>query len=514
VTGDPNTVTPVALLGVGAAAPTLRLAASEVAGAWGGGGRGAVAVCDADEDSLTLAWQAAVDALAAAGVSAGALSGLWWGTARPPFAEGPSHAFLSTALGLAPTAAGLLCSGSPHAGMEALLAAWDAVAAGHAEIALVVASDALVPGVGTAGEFSTGAGAAAFVLGPAEGSGAGGNGSGPAARLVGRRSRVMAVVDRYRGDGESATGDVYDGRLFREEVFLPLMTAVGRDLEAVTPAPTAWAMTDPDGKLAPAVAKRLGGPLVSAAVRAVLGDTGAAAALLGVVQGCGSTATPGALGTIGYGGGRATAVVVEVTRAVPGADIAGERLHGGRAVSYIQAIRARGQLEPMSDPIQMGLPPAGAAFVRGNVEMLGFQGARCRDCGTISTPPSIHPRCNGCGGGDLEIVGLARRGRVQTFVVNQTMPPPFQAPLPMVVVDLDDGARIMVQGASVDSDVLAIDDEVALALRLYAIERGIPVYGYKAFRVTDRATGSGQADEKVAGAGARGTAAGSTGGGR
>ena len=72
---------------------------------------------------------------------------------------------------------------------------------------------------------------------------------------------------------------------------------------------------------------------------------------------------------------------------------------------------------------------------------------------------------------------------MQTFVVNQTMPPPFQAPLPMVVVDLDDGARIMVQGSSADADELAIDDTVTLTLRLYATERGIPVYGYKALRV-------------------------------
>ena len=530
MTAMTTAVTPVALLGVGAAVPTLRMAASEVAAAWGGGGRGAVALCDADEDTLTLAWQAAMDALAAAGVSATEVSGLWWGSSRPPFAEGPSHAFLSTALGLDPTAAATLCSGSTHAGMEALLAAWDALAAGHAGLALVVASDALTPGVGTAGEFTTGAGAAAFVLGAVDPAHRAGNGSGPAARLVNRRTRVMAVVDRYRGDADAVTGDVYDGRLFREEVFLPLITAVGRDLDAGTgPAPTAWAIADPDGKLAAAVAKRLNGPLVSAPVHSALGDTGAAAALLGVIQGCTSTAVsasasasasaPGALGAVAYGGGRATAVTVDISRPVPGADAAMAKLSTGRPVSYIAAIRARGQLQPMSDPIQMGLPPAGAAFVRGNVEMLGLEGARCRACAVVSIPPSIHPRCNGCGGGDLEVIRLARRGRVQTFVVNQTMPPPFQAPLPMVVVDLDDGARIMVQGVSADADVLAIDDDVTLALRLYARERGIPVYGYKAFRVVDSSVSpgasgtSGATNGSSVGARARG-ANGAGGGGR
>ncbi len=183
----------------------------------------------------------------------------------------------------------------------------------------------------------------------------------------------------------------------------------------------------------------------------------------------------------------------------------------GRQVSYVEAIRARGQLEPMSDPIPMGVPPAGAAFVRGNVEMLAFEGARCRACGVISTPPSIHPRCTGCGGGDLDVVRLARAGRVQTFVVNQTMPPPFQAPLPMVVVDLDDGARIMVQGSSVDADAMAIDDAVTLSLRLYATERGIPVYGYKAFRV---APSGGTRESGGSGGATIGAANGAGGGGR
>ncbi len=505
---SPNPVKPVAVLGVGAAAPSLRLAAADVGAAWGsGGGRGTVAVCDADEDPLTLAWQAANAALDAAGVGVDDVSGLWWGTSRPPFAEGPSHAFLAATLGLGRAVGGVLVSGSPHAGMEAVLGAWDALAAGHARVALVVVSDALVPGLGTAGETSTGAGAAAMVLGAiADGAeGPSTNGSSPAARLVSRTTRSMPAVDRYRADGGSSTGDVYDARLFREEVFVPLVTETGRAAtgEGTSP-PGAWAIADPDGKLGAAVAKRLGAPLASAPVFGALGDTGAAAALLGLVHALadtgsgpssapGTAGTPGTLGVVGYGGGRATAVVVDAVRTVPGA-IPVDRLGAGRRVTYPEALRARGQLEPMDDPIPMGLPPGGAAFVRGNPEMLGLFGARCLDCGTISTPPSIHPTCIGCGGARLEVVSLARRGRVHTFVVNQTMPPPFQAPLPLVVIDLEDGARLMVQGSPADAAEVAVGDEVMLSLRRYALERGIPVYGYKAFRVagSEVTVGSGR----------------------
>jgi 3-hydroxy-3-methylglutaryl CoA synthase len=57
---------PVRVLAVGAAAPARRLAAADVADAWGrGGGRGQVGVCAPDEDVLTLSAEAASRSIAA-----------------------------------------------------------------------------------------------------------------------------------------------------------------------------------------------------------------------------------------------------------------------------------------------------------------------------------------------------------------------------------------------------------------------------------------------------------------
>jgi hydroxymethylglutaryl-CoA synthase len=131
----------------------------------------------------------------------------------------------------------------------------------------------------------------------------------------------------------------------------------------------------------------------------------------------------------------------------------------------------------------MGVPPESALFVRGAEEMLGLLGARCVDCGTINTPPTIHPYCISCGSTKFMLVPLARRGVVHTFVVNHTMPPPFEAPLPLAVIDLADGARVMLQVIGDGSD-MQIGVDVELVLRRYAFERGVPVYGFKA-RVVD-----------------------------
>jgi hydroxymethylglutaryl-CoA synthase len=286
------------------------------------------------------------------------------------------------------------------------------------------------------------------------------------------------VLDRYRGDREPATRDLYDPRLFREEIFLPLIDEVAG---ALGDGVGAWSLPAPDGRLGAAAARRVGASVVaSAGAYEGAGDTGAAAPLLGA---SGALAAPGVVAVVGYGGGRMSGVTIDVDMAVPGAADLHRVLASGRPASYAEVLRARGELVASGETVEMAVPPGSAAFVRGEVEMIGLLGARCVDCGTVNTPPSVHPACTGCGGTKLEEVALARAGSVHTFVVNHTMPAPFVAPLPLVVVDLDDGARIMLQGTTDDAASLAIDDRVELVLRRYTVERGVPVYGFKVQRV-------------------------------
>lgn len=449
---------------VGVAAPSLRLAAADAAAAWGSRpGRGGVAVCAADEDVLTLSWLAVVRALDNAGRSPDEVDGLWWGTTRPPIAEGPSLAMLGSALRLRNDVGGALMSGSQHAGMEAFVGAWHAVAAGTTSVAVAVAADAPTPGPGTAWEGRAGAGAVAYVLTSAEGP----------AEPVSLTQRNRPVLDRYRGDGETSTRDLYDARLFREEVFLPMLT----DVVQATGDARAWSLPDPDGRLGTVLARRLGvDASPSASAYAEVGDTGAAAPLLGLRTALGDI---GRVAMAGYGGGRATGIAVDVTAVVAGCH---DEFDSGATVSYTEALRARGQLIASGEPVPMGVPPAGGTFVRGGVEMLALQGGRCVACGSLNVPPSVHPACIGCGGDTFVVCELERTGTVHTFSVNHSMPAPFVAPLPLVIVDLDDGARVQFQGLPRDATTLTIGDRVELVLRRYAVERGAPVYGYKVRR--------------------------------
>ncbi|MEX2254643.1 MAG: OB-fold domain-containing protein, partial [Acidimicrobiia bacterium] len=226
------------------------------------------------------------------------------------------------------------------------------------------------------------------------------------------------------------------------------------------------------------------GTPVSTGVFAERGDTGAAAALLG---GIGALDAAGNVAIVGYGGGRATGVNLTAKDPVPGAASVASLITEGQTVSYAEVLRARGQLVPSGETVAMGVPPQSAQFVRGADEMLGLLGARCVECGTINTPPSIHPHCIACGSAKFVLEPLARRGTVHTFVINHTMPAPFEAPLPIAVIDLEDGARVMLQVIGDGSDI-EIGGEVEIVLRRYAHERGVPVYGYKARTVTSPVT--------------------------
>ena len=245
---------------------------------------------------------------------------------------------------------------------------------GRVATALVVASDALRPALGSAHESAAGAGAVALVLR---------RGSGPA-RLDSVVSRAEPFLDRYRGDDESETRDTYDGRLVREEAYLPLGDAV---VSALGMHPdTRWSLADPDGRLGTALARRARlESVVSAPLRSGLGDLGCAAPLAGLLPALGE---PGPAAAFAWGGGRATAIAVAVDEPVPGSGPAADALAAeGEGVTYTQVLRARGQLRPTGESVEMAIPPGSAMFVRGPARGAGAARRRAAWTAARSTCP-------------------------------------------------------------------------------------------------------------------------------
>ncbi|MEE2059138.1 Zn-ribbon domain-containing OB-fold protein [Rhodococcus artemisiae] len=67
---------------------------------------------------------------------------------------------------------------------------------------------------------------------------------------------------------------------------------------------------------------------------------------------------------------------------------------------------------------------------------------RCTGCGVLRHPPG--PLCPSCHGFDWETVRASGRGTVTSFVVQHHPPAPgFEGPAPIVLVELEEGVRLV-----------------------------------------------------------------------
>jgi uncharacterized protein len=80
---------------------------------------------------------------------------------------------------------------------------------------------------------------------------------------------------------------------------------------------------------------------------------------------------------------------------------------------------------------------------------------RCNSCGMGTFPPS--PRCAACGAFDMGYVVASGRGRLYSFsVVHQPKVPGFRYPLPVGLIELDEGPRIVTDLVGVTPDRLRV----------------------------------------------------------
>jgi hypothetical protein len=116
-----------------------------------------------------------------------------------------------------------------------------------------------------------------------------------------------------------------------------------------------------------------------------------------------------------------------------------------------------------------------------------LEAARCTGCGKVLYPPRLI--CPECGGRDFATEVLPRDGTVVTYTVIRVPPAGFteQTPLPIALVELVNGVRLMVQIADVaDPESLEIGMPVRLEFRRVSWdgEAGVIFYGHKAVRAT------------------------------
>jgi hydroxymethylglutaryl-CoA synthase len=161
----------VGIVGYGAYVPRFRLASTEVSRLWSGSSAGgpvaSKSVPGLDEDVITMALEAARNALRRGRVAPESVGAVWVGSESHPYAVKPTGTVVAEAIGAVPATLAADLEFACKAGTEALQAAFGLVGSSMTDCALAIGMDAAQGRPGDALEYTAGAGGAAFLVGPA-----------------------------------------------------------------------------------------------------------------------------------------------------------------------------------------------------------------------------------------------------------------------------------------------------------------------------------------------------------
>jgi uncharacterized OB-fold protein len=104
-----------------------------------------------------------------------------------------------------------------------------------------------------------------------------------------------------------------------------------------------------------------------------------------------------------------------------------------------------------------------------------LQVQRCRDCDHWQFYPRI--LCTACGSRSLTWSDTTGRGRIASFtVVHRAVSDAYDTPFVAVLVDLDEGVRMMSQLVDCEPGAVAVGDPVAVRFAAWSEDRVLPVF--------------------------------------
>jgi len=245
----------VGIVGYGAYVPRYRIPAAEIDRVWKDG-KGAVPIKEKsvpgpDEDTITMAIEAARNALQRAGIAPSGIRALWVGSESHPYAVKPTSTVVAEAIGATPHTQAADFEFACKAGTETIEAAIGLVGSGMAAYAMGIGMDTAQGRPGDALEYTAAAGGAAFIIGPKDES---------LAYLEGSYSYVSDTPDFFRRPyqhypqhGGRFTGD--------PAYFSHVLTAAQHLMEELGYQPSDYAMAvfhQPNTKFPQRAAKTLG----------------------------------------------------------------------------------------------------------------------------------------------------------------------------------------------------------------------------------------------------------------
>jgi 3-hydroxy-3-methylglutaryl CoA synthase/uncharacterized OB-fold protein len=471
------------ILSYGAYVPYRRLDLAEIGPVAGtGGGKGRRTVASYDEDTTTMAVEAARVALGAAAASGAAPGALWFSSTTPAYVDKTNATAVHAALRLDPATPAFDANGAVRSAVGALRAG---LAAGSAP-ALVVAADMRMGLPGSPDEAAGGDGAAALLVGE-------GTGAPLLAELLGTGSVTDEFLDRWRAPGDNRS-KVWEERFGEGRYVVAGQRAWDEALKAaglvddqvdrvVIVGSHARAANRVAGKLGAGVAEKAGGP---SPLTGAVGFTGAAQPALALAAAL-DAAGPGEVIALVVLADGADVLLWRTTEALaagrPARTVADQVAAGG-TVAYGTYLAWRGYLpvEPPRRP-EPARPSASAAG-RSSGWKFGFVGSQGDD-GTVHLPPAPQ---------DDEARPMAdATGTIVTFTVDKLAYSP-SPPVVFAVVDFDGGGRLPIELTDVAPAEVRIGGRVEMTFRRLFTADGIHNYFWKARPVRSGASGSGSGE--------------------
>jgi hydroxymethylglutaryl-CoA synthase len=455
----------------GAYLPRHRLSREAIRATLGqGGGRGTRTVAGYDEDTTSMAVEAA---RRARWNGAFTPASVHFATTAPAYADKTNATAIHAALEL-----GADVFATDHAG--SIRSAVGALRAAAADGGLAVLSDVRLGRPGSADEAGGGDGAAAFLFG---------TGDDVVAEVLSQASATAEFLDRWRVPGDVASS-TWEER-FGLGVYLPLIEdAAGRALTAAgVEQPDHVVVASPHSRAARTAAKAFGEGAADR-LEPQTGNLGAAHAAVQLTEVL-DRARGGETILVLSAADGADAMVLRTTEALgrrPQGDGVGDQLELARDVDYATFLTWRGSLvrEPprRPDPVRPEGPPA----ARAADWKYGFVGSRCQSCDRVHVPPQRV--CAGCGATDrMEAESMADKlGTVATYTVDRLAfslsPPTITA-----AVDFDGGGRFSCELTDCEPDQVAVGSRVELTFRRMFTAQGVHNYFWKARPLKGRLDG-------------------------
>jgi 3-hydroxy-3-methylglutaryl CoA synthase/uncharacterized OB-fold protein len=464
------------IISYGAYIPLWRLSRDAIAAAWQSASTGGErSVANNDEDTITMATEAAIDCLA--GWQREKVDGLYFASTTSPYKEKECSTLVAMAADLRPEIITADFGNSLRAGTEAFRAALDAVISGSASQVLVTASDCRTGYPRSNFEQVFGDAAAALLIG---------NTGRPAVMVEGSYSLSNELYDVWRLDKDTYVQSWEDRFVIEhgytenmEKAISALLRKKALSVKDITKA----VLYAPTSRAQQGLARRLGFDVktqLQALFISNVGISGCAHVLLMLVAALEEAKAGDKILVASYGSG-CDAFLLGVTEEIG-------RLNGNRRgvkghldskrplCSYARYLSYRGLLEPQpGEPFR--LFPAATTSWRERNWAIRMHGSKCKNCGTVTFP--IERVCYNCRSKDnFEEVRLSdRKARVFTFTLDNLAGRSDDPTIPQIGVEFDyESARAYLPMTDCDPGEVKVDMPVEMTFR--RLYEGAGMYNY------------------------------------